>query len=206
MGVTYDDHYIKAPNMEQEFDIEQIKELQACASNIFHFLKHVRIVTLDNGKQPFEPYKFQREILDICVRDRYIVALCPRQSGKTVVIGSFVLHYSIFNRDKFIGIVSNKLSSAKEMLHRIKSMYEELPFWLKPGVVEWNKESIEFDNGTRIQVGATGGQSSLRGRSINILVCVTGDNEVTVRDKKTGETKIIKMKDLAEELKQTHLT
>jgi hypothetical protein len=33
----------------------------------------------------------------------------------------------MFNSDKTIGIVSNKESSAKDILKRLKSMYEELP-------------------------------------------------------------------------------
>lgn len=47
--------------------------------------------------------------------------------------------------------------------------YEELPNWLKPGVVEWNRSSISFDNGCRISAEATSGSSG-RGSSINVAI------------------------------------
>ena len=47
-------------------------------------------------------------------------------------------------------------------------MYELLPWWLKPGVIEWNKGSIEFSNGSKIFAGPTT-NSSIRGYSINLL-------------------------------------
>lgn len=205
MPLFYDDT-IKAPNQEEEFTIEQIQELAQCANNIDYFLpKYVTIVTLDKGKQKFNPYPFQKDLIKIFDKNRWSVVLCARQNGKSTIVGAYALHYAIFNRDKFIGIVSNKEKSAKDILRRIKIMYQELPYWMKPGVIEWNKQSVEFDNGTRIEVSATS-ESAFRGRSINFLLCVTGENEVTIKDKITGEIKIISMKNLAEELqKQTHL-
>ena len=121
-------------------------------------------------------------------------------SHNSTTVGAYALWYATFNDDKFIGIVSNKASSAKEILHRIKEMYKSLPIWLKPGVIEWNKNSIEFENGTRIQCAATSA-SSMRGKSINLLICLTGDNEVNVRNKETGEIEIISMEKLTDRLK-----
>jgi hypothetical protein len=40
--------------------------------------------------------------------------------------------------------------------------YEELPQWLKPGIVEWNAASIVFDNGCKISAEATSGSSGRR--------------------------------------------
>lgn len=48
--------------------------------------------------------------------------------------------------------------------------YQELPNWLKPGIVEWNKGKITFDNGCTITAEATSGNSG-RGGSINVLIC-----------------------------------
>jgi hypothetical protein len=48
-------------------------------------------------------------------------------------------------------------------------MYEELPIWLKPGVTEYQKLGIEFDNGTRILVSATSADA-FRGRTLNLLI------------------------------------
>ena len=91
------------------------------------------------------------------------------KSHNSTTVGAFALWYAIFNSDKFIGIASNKASSAKDLLRRIKIMYEELPFYLKPGVVEYNKNSIEFENGSKIETAGTT-EDTFRGRSISLCL------------------------------------
>lgn len=76
----------------------------------------------------------------------------------------------MFHDNKNIGIVSNKESSAKMILHRIKKTYEQLPPWLKPGVTEYSKTFISFDNGTRLVISATSADA-FRGETMNLLVC-----------------------------------
>ena len=101
---------------------------------------------------------------------RFNVALCSRQSGKTTIVSAYILWYAMFHDNKNIGIVSNKESSAKMILHRIKKTYEALPPWLKPGVTEYSKTFISFDNGTRLVISATSADA-FRGESMNLLVC-----------------------------------
>lgn len=76
----------------------------------------------------------------------------------------------IFHSDKNIGIVSNKQSSAIDIMNRLKRTYEELPIWLKPGVTEWSKTFVKFENGTMIMVSATS-EDAFRGRTLNLLFC-----------------------------------
>ena len=90
-------------------------------------------------------------------------------SHNSLSVGVYVLWYSIFNSDKVIGIVSNKESSAIDFLSRIKIMYEELPGFLKPGVMEYNKKQCIFENGTYIVAGATS-KSAFRGKTANIII------------------------------------
>jgi hypothetical protein len=96
--------------------------------------------------------------------------LAARQSGKSLTIAVFALWYAIFNNNKIIGIVSNKEKSAKGFLSKIKGIYERLPVWMKPGVLEYNKKDIEFDNGTKITVSATTADA-FRSFTINFLIC-----------------------------------
>ncbi len=87
----------------------------------------------------------------------------------TTTVCAYALWYAIFNPDKTIGIASNKQSSAIDILGRLKIMYEELPNWLKPGVTEYSKTFVLFDNGSKIMVSATS-PDSFRGRTINLLI------------------------------------
>ena len=82
----------------------------------------------------------------------------------------FALWYVLSNKDKNILICANKLKTAVEILSRIQLAYQELPNWLKPGIVEWNKTTIAFDNGCKISAEATSGNSG-RGLSVNCLIC-----------------------------------
>lgn len=88
----------------------------------------------------------------------------------SVTSSAFLLWYSIFNFDKTVLIASNKNKNAMEMIHRIRYMYEQLPNWLKPGITDdgWNKHSVGFDNGSRIESTATS-EDSGRGMSISLL-------------------------------------
>lgn len=168
MPTKYDEK-IKKPFSENEFSEDQIKELLNCINDINHFYKYVYIIHPDKGKIIFEPRDYQIEMIDMIHNNRFSIILASRQSGKTVNVSIYSLWYSIFNEDKIIGIVSNKESSAKKILKSIKNMYEMLPNWMKPGVTEYNKTSISFDNGTSIIVSATS-SDALRGNTINLLI------------------------------------
>lgn len=161
--------YIKGTDVNLEYTAEMIKELARCSKNLWEFLKYIKIIELDRGRQSFRPYKFQKKMFKQFMENRHNICLCSRQSGKTTVCGIYALWFAIFNKDKFIAIASNKGASAKDVLSRIKQMYEELPNWLKPGVKEYNKFSVEFENGSKIVVGATS-KDTFRGRSINLLI------------------------------------
>lgn len=91
-------------------------------------------------------------------------------SHNSTVVGVVALWYAIFNKDKLIGITSYVEKEAIGVLDKIKIIYEELPEWLKPGVKEYNKKSIVFDNGSIIRVSATT-KNAFRGKALNLLIC-----------------------------------
>lgn len=87
----------------------------------------------------------------------------------SVTVGMWTLHYTNFNPNKKVAILANKLSTAKEILDRLKRGFENLPKWLQQGVVEWNKTSVTFENGSKIVVAATS-SSAVRGDSYNMII------------------------------------
>jgi hypothetical protein len=169
MAISYDQH-VKRPHQEFEYEPEHIKELQLCSEDIYYFLKYVKIVNPDRGEEFFQPYDYQVQLLKKFQHHRFNICLLSRQSGKTTVVAVYALWYSIFNPDKVIGIVSNKESSAKMILARIRRMYECLPVWLKPGVKDYSKTYVTFDNNSQIKISATS-EDAFRGESMNLLIC-----------------------------------
>ena len=96
--------------------------------------------------------------------------------------------------------MANKAATSKEILHRIKNSYQNLPKFLQQGVLEWNKNSIELENGSRI-FASSSSASNIRGQSINVLYldeCLTGNNLITVRNKETQEIQTLSISEFVE--------
>lgn len=169
-----------------------MNEIVKCYQDIKYFLaNYVYIISLDKGKVLFDLYDFQEEMIHEFQRNRFTIATLSRQMGKTITVCAFLLYQAIFNNDYFIAILANNAAKSREILGRLKMMYELLPWWLKPGVVEWNKGSVEFSNGSKIFAGPTT-NSSIRGFSIN---CVVGDTEIVI-EKDDGEIEKIQICEL----------
>jgi hypothetical protein len=160
---------LKRANAPVQYTPEQIQEYVKCADDPIYFIKtYVKIIHVDHGLVPFKLWDFQEKMIESIIDNRFSCVLAPRQCGKTSTTAAAMLHYAVFNKDKTLAILANKADQAREILHRIQLMFEYLPHWMKPGVIEWNKGSVEFDSGTRILTSATSG-SGIRGRSVSWL-------------------------------------
>lgn len=161
---------LKAANVPIYPTGDQIRELERCRKDIFYFLEHyVKIIDIDVGIVPFKARDYQKDFIDKIHNNRFVIALWPRQAGKTTTLVGEVLHYILFNDNKKVAILGDKEKTAKKILRDIKVSYELLPFWMQQGVVEWNKTTIELENNVRVLTGATEG-ASIRGESINLLL------------------------------------
>lgn len=160
-------------HQQLEFTAEQIKEIQKCSTDPIYFIeKYIKIQHPKKGSVPFKLYKYQKELIQNFENHQFNIVLSARQTGKTTTVGSYLLWFAIFNFDKTVLIVSNKNSNAMEIINRIRYAYENLPNWIKPGILDdgWNKHSVGFDNSSRILSEATTEQSG-RGLSISLLFC-----------------------------------
>ena len=92
----------------------------------------------------------------------------PRQTGKSTTSVSYLLHYAVFNDSTNIGILANKAATARDLLGRLQTAYENLPKWMQQGIISWNKGSLELENVSKILAASTSA-SAVRGMSFNIL-------------------------------------
>ena len=166
--------YLGNPNLKKantpiEFTQEQIEEFIKCKQDPVYFTKnYVKIVTLDSGLQPFLPYDFQEKLINNFHENRFNICKMPRQTGKSTTVVSFLLHYAVFNDSVNIGILANKAATARELLGRLQTAYENLPKWMQQGIIAWNRGSLELENGSKILAASTSA-SAVRGMSFNIL-------------------------------------
>jgi len=160
---------LKKANVQQEFTKEQILEFMACKNDPVYFAKnHVKIVSLDEGLVPFKPYDFQERLIQNFHDNRFNICKMPRQTGKSTTSVSYLLHYAVFNDNVNIGILANKAATARDLLGRLQTAYENLPKWMQQGIISWNKGSLELENGSKILAASTSA-SAVRGMSFNIL-------------------------------------
>ena len=160
---------LKKKGVSIEWDQEKLQEYLRCARDPKYFAqKYIKIVHVDHGLIPIDLYDYQEEIIDKITNGRRVVVNTSRQAGKTTTAVVVILHYILFNDHKTVALLANKGDAAREILERIKIAFEALPKWLQQGVIEWNKGSVEFENGCKILASATSG-SAIRGKSISFL-------------------------------------
>jgi len=160
---------LKKANTQIEFTQDQIEEFIKCKNNPVYFAKnYIKIVSLDEGLVNFKPYKFQEKLIHNFHNNRFNICKMPRQTGKSTTVVSYLLHYAVFNDNINIAILANKSSTAKDLLGRLQLAYENLPKWMQQGILSWNKQSLELENGSKIIASSTSA-SAVRGGSYNII-------------------------------------
>ena len=160
---------LKLDNVATNFSPEEVKEFIKCQQNPVYFIRnYIKIVNLDQGIVNFDLYDFQEDMVNRFHDHRFNIAKLPRQSGKSTVVTAYLLWYAIFNDNVNIAILANKAATAREMLGRLQLSYENLPKWLQQGVVNWNRGSLELENGSKILAASTSA-SAVRGMSFNII-------------------------------------
>ena len=160
---------IKRAGVETTYTEEQLTEYQKCSSDPTHFIEtYTQIISLDEGLVPFNLRGYQEDMINHFNDNRFSVVLAARQSGKSITSCAYLLWYLLFTPEVTVAILANKGAIAREMIARIVTMLETVPFFLQPGVKILNKGNIEFGNDSKIVAAATS-SSSIRGMSINML-------------------------------------
>lgn len=146
-------------------------EIKKCADDIYYFMDNYIRITTPKGLNFPELREYQREFIYVINKkeNEKIISLQPRQSGKSVSVGIWILHVFLFQKDLTIGIASNKLSMSKEFVDKVKKMFLTVPMWLQCGILNWNVATIEGENRIKI-LSDTASDSSFRGFSVNYLI------------------------------------
>ena len=168
------DQYLGNPNLKKantalDFTPDEVAEVLKCSEDPVYFIKnYIKIVSLDKGLIPFDMYHFQEEMVAKFHAERFNIAKLPRQSGKSTIVTSYLLWYVLFNPSVNVAILANKAATAREMLQRLQLSYENLPKWLQQGILQWNRGSLELENGSKIMAASTSA-SAVRGMSFNVI-------------------------------------
>lgn len=158
----------KPCGMEIEYTHKMADDLKKCSSDPIFFMENFCTIQGQDGSQLFKPFDYQKQMVSDFQKFKNIVALTARQMGKTQTSAAFLLWYAMFVPDQTILILGNVLSAAREIMDRIRYMYELCPDYIRDGVKTYNRDSIRFENNSRIIARATT-PTAARGLSVHLL-------------------------------------
>jgi len=163
-----DNPLLKKTGVQVQYTQEQLDEYILCSRDPIYFTKYIKIITLDEGLTDFKMYDFQKEMIDIFHKNRFVITKCPRQVGKTTTSIAYLLWVILFQNSQNIAILANRGQTARDILGKLQLAYENLPIWMQQGVITWNKSYIELENGSKITASSTS-SSAARSGSFNIV-------------------------------------
>ena len=153
--------FLKKGNIVFEYTDEEITELARCAKDIVYFAEKYAVVMTDEGIQQVKLRDYQKDMLRNFQNDRFNIVLAARQMGKTVTASIFNAWYVTFNMDKNTLLLANKSDSTKEIIDKAKTVIENLPFFMKPGIIKYDVMNVRCDNGCRLIGQSTTAKSGI---------------------------------------------
>jgi hypothetical protein len=169
---TADTSLVKGAHTQIEYNSATLKEFEQCCDkthgSLYFMTNFMKIQHPTKGGMQFTPFDYQLDLIKNYNEYRYSINMLGRQMGKTTVAAGYLLWYAMFMSDSTILVASNKGSGASEIMQRIRYAYENCPDHIRAGVVEYNKGSITFDNGSRI-VSSTTTETTGRGMSLTLV-------------------------------------
>jgi hypothetical protein len=153
--------FLRRGNIVFEYTDAELKEIAKCANDIVYFAETYAVVMTDNGIQKVKLREYQKDLLRDFQHNRFNIVLASRQMGKTVTASIFNAWYLTFNYDKTTLLLANKSESTKEIIDKAKVVIENLPFFMKPGIIKYDVMNVRADNGCRLVGQSTTAKSGI---------------------------------------------
>ena len=146
------------------------QEYLKCAKDPVHFMrKYCYIQHPQRGRIQFNLYPFQEKVLTLMRDNPYSIILKSRQLGISTLSAGYSLWLMTFHKDKNILCIATKQETAKNMVTKVKFMYENLPSWLKVDAAENNKLNLRLSNGSQIKATSASSDAG-RSEAVSLLL------------------------------------
>ena len=152
--------------------MEMVKDqYKRCAADPAYFLKKYTVIQhpVKLVKLPFILYPFQEQTLKLFQDNRYNVVLKSRQLGLSTLVAGYCLWLVIFKKDVNILVIATQKDVAKNLITKIRIMYQALPAWLKVEATEDNKLSLVLANGSQVKA-VSSSPTAGRSEALTLLV------------------------------------
>jgi hypothetical protein len=121
------------------------------------------------GRVIFNLYPFQEKVLNLFNDNPYSIILKSRQLGISTLSAGYSLWLMLFHKDKNILCIATKQETARNMVTKVKFMFDNLPSWLKIPAPENNKLSLRLNNGSQIKATSAASDAG-RSEAVSLLI------------------------------------
>ena len=155
------------------------REYVRCANDPKYFMKKYCVIQHPKrGKIQFVLYPFQEDCIDDFLEHRYNMVLKSRQMGLSTLSAAYALWLMTFKEDQNILVIATKKEVAKNIITKVRVMYDKLPSWLRNLSTEDNKMSLAFSNGSLIKA-VSSSPTAGRSEALSLLIL---DEAAFIRD------------------------
>jgi len=158
---------------------EQEDEYLRCAIDPIYFIEtYLTIFDQTQGVAGkiirFKLFDFQKELIKSYKENRFVVANKYRQAGISTTTCAYIAWYVMFNRNRQVAIVADKLETATgELMSDVVDFIDSCPKWMRPKTGRDTEENLKdtqklkiYDNGSKLGAFAS---KSLRGYTPTLL-------------------------------------
>jgi hypothetical protein len=158
--------------MSHSHDIKEIlkQEYIKCAHDPVYFMKkYCFIQHPKRGRINFHLFQFQEKVIQLWKENPYSIILKSRQLGISTLSAGYSLWLMTFSQDKNILCIATKQDTAKNLVTKVKFMYDNLPNWLRVQAEEKNKLALRLINGSQIKAVSAASDAG-RSEAVSLLV------------------------------------
>jgi phage terminase large subunit-like protein len=196
--------------MSEEIEIKNLKEvikeeyIKCIQSPTYFIKKYCYIQHPTRGRIPFVLYPFQEKVIQLWVENNYNIVLKSRQLGISTLAAAYAFWLILFHKDKNVLCIATKQETAKNMVTKLKFMFDNIPNWLKIPVIEDNKLTLKLSNGSQIKAVSAAGDSG-RSEAVSLLLideCISGEHVICIN--RNGEEKEYTLAELFKEYESSN--
>jgi hypothetical protein len=158
---------------------EQEDEIVQCVTDPIYFIEtYLTIFDQTQGIAgmivPFKLFDYQKDLIRTYLDERFVVANKYRQAGISTTTCAYIAWYVMFNKNRQVAIVADKLETAMgELMSDVVDFIESCPKWLKPKTGKASEKNLKdtqklkiYDNESKLGAFAS---KSLRGYTPTLL-------------------------------------
>ncbi len=159
--------------------IEKEEEFLHCATDTIYFIEtYLTIFDQTQGTSglivPFKLFEYQKDLIKSYLDHRFVIANKYRQAGISTTTCAYIAWYVMFNQNRTVAIVADKLETARdELMNDVINFIEGCPNFLRPKTGKETKEKLKdtqklkrYDNDSALGAFSSKG---LRGTTPTLL-------------------------------------